>query len=210
MLPHLVRKIKTPPTTMKYFFTLITVLTSLTVFGQQQKGDLSLQFSGNYYSQRYTIRDEETRFGFGNIYVKLGKYFTPNVELGVKPNVSFFLFTETTPASGSEPKKSETVFNTDIGFGLYGTYSFLTKDGKFLPYVGAELNYAPINSEATINLGPYAGVKYFVTERVNIDANLSFLLNLGSTVEEPRGDYEVGPLFTYNIGVGVLLGKLND
>jgi hypothetical protein len=195
---------------MKYLLLLICFFSITQLFAQQKKGDLSLQFSGNYYSQRYTIRNDVTKFGFGTIYVKMGKYFTPNLELGVKPNVNFLLFTETTPATDTEPKKRETVFTTNVGFGLYGTYSFLTKDGKFLPYLGAELNYAPVNNEATINLGPYAGAKYFVTERINIDANLSFLLNLGSTVEEPRGDYEVGPLFTYNIGIGVLLGKLKD
>jgi hypothetical protein len=74
----------------------------------------------------------------------------------------------------------------------------------------SKLAYAPIDDERAINLGPYLGVKYFVTERINVDANLSWLLNLGSTSEEPRDQFLVKPMWNYNIGIGVLIGKLND
>lgn len=193
---------------MKKLITILALMASFSVYAQQEKGDLAVQFSGNYYSQRVKFADITQRSLFGNIYVKVGKYFTQNLEIGLKPNVSFRL----RPESKIVNNKIETTnkFVSDIGFGIYGTYSFLTADGKFLPYAGGELNYVPIEKEATINLGPYAGVKYFVTERINVDANLSFLLNLGSTYEIPKSDYEVGPLFTYNIGIGVILGRLND
>jgi outer membrane protein W len=162
---------------MKKLITIMAIMASFSVYGQQEKGDLAVQFSGNYYSQRIKFGDQTERSLFGNIYVKIGKYFTQNLELGLKPNVSFMLDKEF-KLNGSEVEVTDK-FVANIGFGLYGTYSFLTADAKFLPYVGAELNYVPIQKEATINLGPYAGIKYFVTERVNIDANLSFLLNLG-------------------------------
>lgn len=193
---------------MKKLLTICAIMASFSSFSQQQQGDLSIQFSGNYYSQRIKFTDSEFRFGFGNLYVKMGKYFTDNLELGVKPNITFNLMPESTGTSGEPKTKSK--LKTNVGFGLYGTYSFLTTDGKLLPYGGVELNYAPVDKESTINLGPYAGVKYFITEKINIDANLSFLMNLGSTYEVPKGDYDIGPLFTYNIGIGVLLGKINE
>lgn len=192
---------------MKKFITILAILTSFSVYAQQEKGDLAIQLSGNYYSQKVRFGSEVDRTLNGNIYVKIGKYFTQNLELGVKPFVTFYLQEEFKVVDGKG--KEEENFATDIGFGIYGTYSFLTADGKFLPYGGAEINYAPVEKEATINLGPYAGVKYFVTERINLDANLSFLLNLGSTYEESK-DYDIGPLFTYNVGIGVILGRLND
>jgi outer membrane protein W len=193
---------------MKKILTLLAMMATFSVYAQQEKGDLAIQFSGNYYSQRIKFGGETNRTLFGNIYIKMGKLFTPNLELGVKPNISFLLAKE----SRLKGDKIETTeeFVTNVGFGVYGTYAFLTADGKFLPYAGAELNYVPVQNQATINLGPYAGVKYFVSERVNIDANLSFLLNLGSTYEIPRDAIQVGPLFTYNVGVGVILGRLND
>jgi hypothetical protein len=194
---------------MKYRFTLFALVLSLSAFSQQQKGDLSVQFSGNYQQQKYTVDNLKFRYGGGNIYIKLGKYFTDNLELGVKPNVNFFVTTEVKSSSSGEVTTTKSKLKTNVGFGLYGTYSFLSNDGKLLPYAGAEISYAPLGDEQSINLGPYAGVKYFVTERINIDANLSFLLNLGTSAEESR-DYQVGPSFNYNVGIGVLLGKLND
>jgi outer membrane protein W len=195
---------------MKNIFTLCALVVSLSAFGQQQKGDLSIQFSGNYYQQRYVFDQKNYRFGLGNVYLKIGKYFTENVELGLKPNAAFTLITEEVVSKSGEVTDTKNKFTTSLGFGLYGTYSFLTANGKFLPYAGAELAYAPIDKEKAINLGPYAGVKYFVTERINVDANLSFLMNLGSTSEEPRDNYLVKPMWNFNIGVGVLIGKLND
>lgn len=195
---------------MKNIFTLCAFVVSLSVFGQQQKGDLSIQFSGNYAQQRVVFDNHNYRFGFGNIYLKVGKYFTQNVELGLKPNVLFTLATEVVTAKSGEITETKSKFTTNLGFGLYGTYSFLTANGKFLPYGGAEIAYAPFQSEKVINLGPYAGVKYFVTERINVDANLSFLMNLGSTSEEPRDNYLVKPMWNFNVGIGVLIGKLND
>ncbi len=195
---------------MKNIFTLCALVVSLGAFAQQQKGDLSIQFSGNYYQQRVVLDNKNYRFGLGNIYLKVGKYFTDNVEMGLKPNAAFALSTEEKTSKSGEVTSTKSKLTTSLGFGIYGTYSFLTANGKFLPYAGAELAYAPIEKEKVINLGPYAGVKYFVSERINVDANLSWLMNLGSTYEEPRDAYLVKPMWNFNIGIGVLIGKLND
>jgi outer membrane protein W len=192
---------------MKKFVTILAILTSFSVYAQQEKGDLAIQFSGNYYSQKVKFADITERTLNGNIYVKIGKYFTQNLEIGLKPAVTFKLQKEYELANNKLTIKDK--FITNVGFGIYGTYSFLTANGKFLPYGGAEINYVPVEKDATVNLGPYAGAKYFVTERINIDGNLSWLMNLGSTYAESR-DYDITPLFTCNIGIGVILGKLND
>lgn len=173
---------------------------------QQQQGDLAIQFSGNYFSQKVTFADFEVKSFGGNIYVKLGKYFTQNLELGVKPNVGFF------PESESEEVDGETVIKqklkANFGFGLYGTYSFLTADAKMMPYGGAEISYVPSGDESTINLGPYAGVKYFLSEKINVDANLSYLLGLASTYGQ-SDNAKIGGLLNFNLGIGVILGKIN-
>jgi outer membrane protein W len=195
---------------MKNILTLLAVTASLSLYAQQQKGDLSLQFSGNYFSQTIRYSNYKFKFGAGNVGFKIGKFFTDNLELGVKPNLTFLIITEPPVTTGSDQKEAKTTFNSNVGFGLYGAYSFITPSGKLLPYCGAEINYTPSGEEATINLGPYLGAKYFLTERVNIDANLSWLINLGSSYEEAKGFYDISPQWNVNIGVGVLLGKLND
>jgi hypothetical protein len=89
--------------------------------------------------------------------------------------------------------------NTGVGIGPYGTYNFLTADGKLLPYAGAQLSILTIGDISMNSFGIYGGTKYFLTEAVNIDAGL--LLAQGF------GDID-GMVFTASIGVGVLLGKL--
>ncbi|HEY0741220.1 MAG TPA: hypothetical protein VGD40_07150 [Chryseosolibacter sp.] len=195
---------------MKNIFTICALAVTINAVGQQQKGDLALQFSGNYSQNTFVIDSKNYKFGYGSIYVKVGKFFTNNLELGLKPNVNFSLFTEPVVNKRGDIVDTKKTLTSNLGFGIYGTYSFLTANGKFLPYGGAEIAYAPVQKEKVISFGPYVGLRYFVTERINIDGNSSWLVNLGSTSEEPRGDFRVRPTWTYNIGVGVLIGKLND
>lgn len=192
---------------MKRFIllTVIALTLSITTKAQQEKGDIAIQFSGNFYTQSIDFGTTKEKFYSGNIYVKLGKFFTPNIELGVKPNVSISPRFESKIVKGEIQTTKK--LGADVGFGLYGTYSFLTADAKMMPYAGAEVSYAPTGDESTINLGPYAGVKYFLTEKINIDANASYLINLGSTYGN-QSDTDIGGLLTINLGIGVILGKL--
>ena len=192
---------------MKKILTVIAILSLKVCCAQQEAGDLAIQFSGNYFSQKITFGTTSEKFFAGNIYLKVGKYFTQNLELGLKPNITFFPDFETKIVDGElETKKS---LRTNFGFGIYGTYSFLTQDAKMMPYFGAEISYVPTGDESTINLGPYAGVKYFLTEKINIDGNMGYLVNLGDTYGRNQS-VTIGSLFIFNIGVGVILGKLRE
>lgn len=173
--------------------------------GQQEKGDLAIQFSGNFYTQTVDLGATKEKFYSGNIYVKLGKFFTPNIELGVKPNLNITPEYDYKIVNNEIQVKKK--LDANLGFGVYGTYSFLTADAKMMPYAGAEISYVPTGDESTINLGPYAGVKYFLTEKINVDANASYLMNLGSTYET---DADIGGLLTINLGIGVILGKIKE
>lgn len=188
---------------MKKLLLIVASVITLSAYAQQEKGDLAIQFSGNYYAQTVNSGSTEIKTYGGNVYMKIGKFFTQNVEMGVKPNVTFFPDIDSKIVDGKIVTKTK--LKSNVGFGVYGTYSFLTADAKFMPYGGAEISYVPSGSESTVNLGPYAGVKYFITEKINLDANMSYLINLGSSYET---DVNIGGLFTFNIGVGIILGKL--
>jgi hypothetical protein len=182
------------------FVCLFILLTTAACLAQQEKGDLSIQFSGNYASQKIKFQGSSFDVSSGSIFIKFGQFFTPNIELGVKPNMLFY----TEPDPGDSKKKK---LKTNVGFGLYGTYSFLTADGKMIPYAGGEINYVPSGKESTVNLGPYGGVKYFFRENINIDANMNYSMNVGSSFGD--GALDIGGLFQFNVGIGVILGKLN-
>jgi hypothetical protein len=189
---------------MKKILTLATVLLAIAAQAQQQAGDLSIQFSGNYISSKTTFNGVEEKEFQGNIYLKIGKFFTENIEMGLKPGVLFF--GEPVPIRANDPSKTENKLRANFGLGLYGTYSFLTADAKFMPYGGVEINYLPIGDYSTMNLGPYAGLKYFITEKINLDANVNYLINLANSYPS-FDDYVVSPLFQLNIGIGVIIGK---
>lgn len=191
---------------MKKVYALILSLVSITTYAQQQAGDLSIQFSGNYTTSSIEIDGRKTKFFAGNIYVKVGKFFTPNLELGLKPNIFF------TPKSKVNPNDDEDIkysLKADFGLGLYGTYSYLLPNGKVMPYGGAEVNYMPRGDDGSVNLGPYAGVKYFLTEKINIDANLNYLITLASTQGNDRQGVDFSPILQFNVGIGVIISKDN-
>lgn len=185
---------------MKTLTAVMSFCITLTCFAQQEKGDLSIQFSGNYVSQNVKFDGANYKMASGNIYIKFGQFFTPNIELGVKPNVLIFL-----QPDEKDIKKQH--LKANVGFGVYGTYSFLTADAKMIPYAGGEINYIPIADASTVNLGPYAGMKYFIKENINIDANMNYSLTVGNSFG--TGSFDPGGLFMFNIGIGVILGNLN-
>lgn len=191
---------------MKKVYLLILSLASISGYAQQQAGDLSIQFSGNYTTNSIEIDGRKQRFFSGNVYVKIGKFFTPNLELGLKPNVHFSPRVKVNPSDSRDLKYS---LRADFGLGLYGTYSYLMPDGKFMPYGGAEVNYVPSGDEASINLGPYAGVKYFLTEKINIDANFNYAIKLASTTGNDQRDINYSPILQFNVGIGVIISKDN-
>jgi hypothetical protein len=177
------------------------------VFGQQQKGDISIQFSGNYFSQKIEFSGTSTTSSSGNVYLKFGKFLTSKFELGIKPNLSFSPGIDY--ATGGRGG-----VDVSLGFGTYATYSFLTEGAKAFPYLGAEINMTPQgkdaegNTNTTTNVGPYAGMKVFLNERVNLDVGAEYLANISSSYKS--ADINIGGLFFFNIGIGVVLGKARE
>lgn len=192
---------------MKKILSMLALGISVAAFSQQQAGDITLQFSGNFFSQRFEIADVPSRIVGGNMYVKIGKFFTQNLEMGVKPNL---LFSPEFKENRQDPTKNKTTVKTNVGFGIYAAYAWLSPNGKYNPYGGAEINYQPSGRDAFVNLGPYIGLRYFITERINVDTNINWLINLGSTFGNDirAAGYEISPAVNLNIGVGVILGKI--
>lgn len=171
---------------MKKLLVIALLAVSATAFGQVEQGDVMVTFNGSYQKQG------DVKFGMFS--AKVGKFFTQNIEAGVTPIILV--------ADG---------FNS-TGLGLYGTYNFLTEDGKFLPYLGVQLAYNGTKVDTGDGDFKYsqtdyalrAGAKYFLTENLNIDAGLTYSDDLSNSE-----DITLDSSIRFEIGVGFILGKLN-
>jgi hypothetical protein len=166
---------------------LLILVAGTTAYSQQDKGDVNVTFSGTYTSNKL--------YSFGQIFIKGGYFVTKNIEAGIKPQLLF--------GDGF----------SGTGVGLYGTYNFLTKDAKLVPYAGAEINHSSLKSGGgeesgkmkQTNMGLYGGSKYFITESLNVDAGMNFSFNLASNPSE----MDLGMIFQFQVGVGFIVGNVN-
>lgn len=136
----------------KHLLFAFLLVAGCTAFAQQQKGDVQIQAQAAYI--------DVAGFGSGTLYFNGSRFITDNIELGLTPIITF--------------SSATTTFN----LGLFGKYSFLTSDAKFVPYVGAGITLLDLGGDAgTTGFTLTAGSRYFVTEQVNIDvgANMIFV-----------------------------------
>lgn len=159
---------------------VFALIVSTVAFSQVEKGDVAGTANVNFSSLKPEGGDAINMAQFN---VRAGYFFTNNIEGGITLSVT---------------SVSET---TSTGFGPYAVYNFLTADAKFLPYLGANfVNYSSGDDADAINqLGGFGGVKYFLTEVVNVDASLNYTTWLG--------DFS-GSSLSFNLGIGINFGRL--
>lgn len=153
---------------------------SFTAYSQVEKGDFSGTANVSFNSIKTDGGGDATNSSV--ILVRGGYFFSDNVEAGALVLVA---------GSGGS--------NT-TGIGPYVVYNVLTDGGKILPYIGANfLSLSAGDADPINTLGGVGGIKYFLTEVVNIDTNLNYTSFLGDIK---------GSQLTLNIGIGINFGKL--
>ena len=158
-------------------FIVMFFVLGFSTYAQQERGDKVFRFSVSY--TKYGTAD-----GFTLVDLKGGYFITKNIEAGAEPQILL--------GGGI----------TQLGLGLYSTYNFLTPDGKMVPYAGLRISAAfqslkignTDTSKGSGNVGLYGGLRYYITERINLDSGLS---------------YDVGSInvFQWTMGIGVILGR---
>lgn len=179
---------------------LLTTLSVTTTFSQVQKGDSNIGLN----TQISSIVGTDATNANGSIFLSYQYYITNNISLGAGPLLSF----SSTDATSS----------TTLGLNLFANYNFLLPNGKTLPYLGAQYSYSNsyIDSDATYtdvtnkSIGVNGGIKYFLSERVNLDGNLSYTSIISTSVEMDGSFFEPDPeggIVQFTFGLGVILGK---
>lgn len=172
---------------------------------QVQQGDSNIGLNTTLSTQT-GVDQGSTQFNLNAFYEI---YITDNISLGAGPSLT---------VSGSDGNT-----NTGVGINMFGNYNFLTSNGVILPYAGALLNVFVIgstfdspNGEFTTTItntgiGFKGGMKIFVTERVNIDTNLSYTTTIGTSVVIDGQSFDTaepeGGLLQLFAGIGIILGK---
>lgn len=143
---------------------------SITLVAQQQKGDFQLQAQGTYFAA--------SGISGGLLFLNASKFITQNIEVGVSPSFSFF-------------------GGTSVNLSAYSNYNFLTSNAKIVPYAGAQflLFNLGVKDGSSAGVGLKGGLRYFITERVNVD--------FGPSITFLKG----GSLFYFNAGLGFILGR---
>ncbi len=148
---------------------------------QQQKGDVELQLQGSYFTTFAT----DVSVNVGTIAGKFAPFITDNIQIGIGPTLTITTATVTTvaPLTGRTEQKS----NTTLTFGstVFVTYSFLMKDARAVPYVGASFYKVDFKNPAERGwVGVNGGMRYYLTRRTALDVSASYLKTL---TEEKRG-----------------------
>lgn len=199
----------------RFILAIVFVLVLFTnSFSQVEKGDNIIGLATSI-STRPANSYEITWI----VQVSYDRYLSERWAVGVAPVVT------------TVTRKSS--LSTSYGINVYGNYGFITYDGKLYPYVGIigsvsqgiasddyifpnptdagtpDKKVAPSGNASSILYGggAKAGVKYFLSERINLDLNINYSTNLYSTVNGDKVDIGTGGIIQAFAGIGVMLGK---
>jgi len=169
---------------MKKLLLFVLMAVGTASFAQVEKGDISGTANVAFMNNNYKDLDDPINITMFNL--RGGYFFTDNIEAGLSVSLS---------GINAVGEKTSTV-----GIGPYAVYNFLTADGKILPYAGANyLSQKSTDQDAIGQIGAFGGMKYFLTEVVNIDTSINYTSWLGDIK---------GSSLLFNVGIGINFGKL--
>lgn len=193
---------------ISFFSFVLFICVATEICAQVQRGDMNVGFSSSVTTQSGSLRNM-------NITGLLSaeRYLTNSVSVGLAPLLSIIT--------------SEGSLTSVYGLNIFGNYNFLTKGAKFLPYVGLlgsiNQSISNLDSRADQNgnqivqsgnttvsfygMGAKAGTKYFLTERINLDANINYATNLSSKINGEQLSFGEGGQIQLFFGLGVILGR---
>jgi len=178
----------------------LIILCVFQVDAQVQKSDQNLGFGFDVSSLGGDFGESRV-----NLFATYSYYFTKNLSLGVGPRYGW---TKTKSDDGQGGVSTNNV--TVLGYNIFFNYNLLTSGGFVLPYFGAQYTSATQKREGsqdlqTSSVGGNVGVKFFLTERFNIDNNISFTRVFGSnqTTDTDANVIQV------NVGLGYIIGRRN-
>ena len=219
---------------MKKILLIAFTLIATASFAQVQKGDMNI--GANFGLMKQNGDADIMNYSYSTLIINWQYYFTDNVSFGISPSLS-----------SAKVLNDAFIINSNA-WNFYLDYSFLSDNGKVLPYLGVKFtlyNTKIENGDLTgtgsdigdqFGFGGFiptggsnasfetkfkrqvvslsAGVKFFITERLNVDNNLSFGTILNEKIELDFLGFPVsfdgeggGRLIQFTVGFGYIIGK---
>ncbi|MEQ9404930.1 MAG: outer membrane beta-barrel protein [Cyclobacteriaceae bacterium] len=194
----------------------IGLLTSIAtdVTAQVQKSDHNIGFGFDLRSISGESTGSSTSINLSYTY-----YLTNRISLGLGPRIEWTKSTSQTIDPDTDEFILETSKTGSKGINAFLNYSFLTNDGFALPYIGLQFARLIQKEEdtdeiTTDNYGGNVGIKFFITERLNVDNNFSVLKVIPKNLMLTRNGIPLdldtdGIVIQVNVGVGYIIGKRN-
>lgn len=181
----------------------LLLFASICANAQVQGSDQNLGFGFDVNSISGDSKDTRV-----NLYLSYTYFLTKNLSIGVGPRFSW-----------SRSKESDTTAvakSNTVGYNAFINYSFLTSGGFVLPYIGGQYTKLVQKQDGnddpfiTNSVGGNVGIKFFITERLNVDNNFSItrVISQNDTLDELGVDAD-GTVMQINVGLGYIIGRKN-
>lgn len=192
--------------------TILVLAVCTSAYSQVEKGDNILGFSFSVSTQSAS----PTNLTVTGL-VSYERYLSQRWAIGVAPTLTSIT------AKGS--------LATEYGVNLFANFGFITNNGLLYPYLGVlgsvnqrissddtQSNTSSNNTNKQVAAsgnsttsffggGAKAGLKIFVSERINIDINVNYSANISAAVNGELIDAGDGGIIQAFAGLGVMLGK---
>ena len=159
-----------------FFVTVALFLICSGAWAQIEKGDTEISFMGYYITR---VGEDVEVNGSGVFQLSYGKYITPRLQIGISPNLRFFL---------ADDEQGEKTIETDWSGAIFFNYNFSTAS-KLIPYItGQYYQYTfeiPDDMEfkdfSYVNAG--IGFKNFFNEYAAFNTLVSYGFSLAEDAE---------------------------
>ena len=193
---------------------MLVFLCTTETHAQVQKSDQNLGFGFDIRSLSGDGKQSNT-----NLFVTYTYYLSNRISIGLGPRFGW----QTNSSSNQDATTGETTITTTktstIGYNAFLNYSFISENGFAMPYFGGQflrfIQKQPNTDNIVMNsYGVNAGIKFFITERLNVDNNVSYTWVTQETKTINSGGIPIeldleGTVLQINVGLGYIIGRKN-
>ncbi len=173
---------------------VLTLSLAGSALGQQQKGDVEVQFQGSFFT---TVGGDVSN-SVGTISGKIAPFVTSNIQVGIGPTLTISTSATTSIEQGTGATVTKTTTKATVGTTAFVVYSLLLHDARTVPYLGASYYKRDFSNGSDHGwIGGNGGAKFYFTKRTAADLSVNYLVSLNAETK--------GGMLLFAVGLSFLL-----